>query len=194
MKAGVLIGSFLALAALLGCSKEGKLIVSNNCKTEFTGSIENEEMKIAPGDKFTKDIYIGKKALIVGPDEIEIEVSGYAMTKKAFNTTVTVKSDETSEYDISDDVGAITLLNAHSLQINRISTKLCDSTQFGENLLSLHQALSPGTSRLIQLEEGCWDILVLYGREDIPDTIASIPVNVGQIISISWIPGYSYVP
>lgn len=194
MKAGVLIGSFLALALLLGCSKEGKLIVSNNCKTEFTGSIENEEMKIAPGDKFAKDVYIGKRALIVGPNEIDVEISGSAMTKRAFRTAITVKSDETIEYDISDDVGAIALMNAHKLQINRISTKLCDSTQFGENLLSVHQALSPGTSRIIQLEEGCWDILLLYGREDIPDTITSIPVAVGQIISITWTPGYIYVP
>ncbi len=194
IRIGALLFFFIAAGALFGCSQEGNLEVKNDCQTEFEGYVDNQFVEIAPGDNVKTTIYIGKKAFVIGPDDIEVEIIGGARTKRSFTATVTVKSDETTIYSITDDVGALVFQNAHNLQINGISVKLCDSLQFGDNLLPKNQALSPGTARLIQLDEGCWDILVNFGREQILDTVTAVPVAIGQVLPISWIPGYVYTP
>lgn len=185
---------FLSAGALLGCSQEGSLVVKNDCQTEFEGYVDNRLVEIAPGDQVSMSVYIGKKALMIGPNDIPVEISGSALTKKPFVESIVIGSDETTIYSIVDDVGALIFQNAHNLQINNISVKNCDSLEFDEGLLTKNQVLSPGTSKLIQLGEGCWDILVDYGRESLLDTVTGIPGSIGQIIRISWVPGYVYVP
>lgn len=194
IRIGGLLFFFIAAGAFLGCSQDGDLVVENDCKTDFEGYVDGQYVEIAPGEQVSMNIYIGRTALVIGPNDIDVEISGSAWTKKAFTTSVTVESDATTIYPIVDDVSAISFLNAHSLQINEISLKPCDSLLFGESLLSKLQVLSPGTAMLIQVEENCWDILVNYGREQYLDTL-SVPVDsVGQVISIAWVPGYVYTP
>ena len=194
IRIGALLALFVASGAFLGCSQEGTLIIKNDCNTSFMGYADNQLVEIAAGDEVAMDIYIGKKALIVGPNDIEIEVSGSATTKRAFTTSTTVESDGTTIFSITDDVAAILFQNAYSLQINEISVKTCDSDTFGPSYLSKVQVLSPGTTMLIQLGKSCWDIQVNYGREGLLDTV-TVPVDsLGLIIPIAWIPGYEYEP
>jgi hypothetical protein len=185
---------FFAAGVFPGCSQEGNLVVRNDCQTEFEGYVDDQFVEIAPGDEVAMSVYIGKKALVIGPNDIDVEISGSAWTKKPFVESISIQSDETTIYPLVDDVGAIIFQNAYSLQINDISIKQCDSLEFGEGLLSKTQVLSPGTAKLIQLDEGCWDILVNYGREQLLDTVTGIPDAIGQVIRISWIPGYTYQP
>lgn len=191
---GALLVFFVAGGAFLGCSQEGTLVVKNDCTTEFDGYIDNQFVEIAPGDEVALTVYIGKKAFIIGPSDIGVEVTGYAWTKREFVSTVNVESDATTIYSITDDVGAIRFQNAYSLQINEISTKLCDSPEFDESLLSTTEVLAPGTTMLIQLEANCWDILVDYGRDRLLDTVRVTVESVGQVIPIAWTPGYEYQP
>ncbi len=191
---GALLVFFVAAGISSGCSQDGDLVVKNDCQTEFEGYVDDQFVEIAPGDEVTMNVYIGKRALVVGPTDIDVEISGSAWTKKPFVESVTIQSEEKTVYSLVDDVGAVIFQNAHSLQINEISVKQCDSLQFGESLLSKTQVLSPGTAKLIQLEEGCWDILVNYGREQLLDTVTGIPDAIGQVIRISWVPGYVYTP
>ena len=194
IRIGALLALFVASGAFLGCSQEGTLIIKNDCNTSFMGYADNQLVEIAAGDEVAMDIYIGKKALIVGPNDIEIEVSGSATTKRAFTTSTTVESDGTTIFSITDDVAAILFQNAYSLQINAISVKTCDSDTFGSSYLSKVQVLSPGTTMLIQLEKSCWDIQVNYGREELLDTVTVQVDSLGLIIPIAWIPGYEYEP
>lgn len=192
------IGALVAIAALAaclaGCSQEGNLVVENAGASEFQGTVENTHVTLDPGASYRTSIYIGKSLAIIGPTNIKVAINGSSETKRAFSDQAEVKGDETTTYRIIDDVGAVNLANAYSLAINEISYKLCSETSFSVSLLGTHKSLSPGSSVAIQLDAGCWDILVNYGREELLDTITAIPIDVGHVINIHWVPGYVYTP
>ena len=191
---GVLFASIAFVAILAGCSGEGNLTVKNEGTTEFQGYVENQSVIINPEASYTTSIYIGKTLGFIGPTDLPVTITGSAATKRAFSEDVTVTRDETTTYRIIDDVGALNFTNAFSLQVNAVSMKMCDSTQFGPNLLPAGHPVAPGTAKVIQVDPACWDILVNYGREEFLDTLFAIPVDVGQVINIAWIPGYVYTP
>jgi hypothetical protein len=179
---------------LAGCSQEGNLVVKNEGATEFQGYVENTQVTIDPGASYSTSVYIGKTLVFIGPTDLTVTISGSAATKKAFTEEVQIKSDETTAYPIIDDVGACSFTNAHFVQMNAISIKMCDSTTFGPNLLQQGHPIPPGTTRVLQIDPGCWDILVNYGREEYLDTVTAVPIEVGKVISIAWVPGYVYTP
>lgn len=178
-----------ALAALTcGCSQNGSLNVKNNCATEFIGMVGNQNVELAPGQSYPLDVYIGKSAGIIGPSEFDVTISGSAWTKKPFTASVAVKSDETTTYTISDDAGTILFWNAYTLQVNSVHVKKCGDASYGENLITTGRAFSPGDRLIIQLDPGCWDLLVNYSREELLDTRANITITVGIIDTIPWAP------
>jgi hypothetical protein len=184
-----------ALAAgLSACSQEGNLVVKNEGASTFQGYVENQSVTIDPGMSYKTSIYIGKNLTVIGPTDISIIVKGSSATKKLFSDEVWIKSNETATYPITDDVGALNFRNAYSLQVNGIQLKRCAEDAFGPNIVEKNHTLAPGTTRVIQFDPGCWDILVDYGREDLLDTVTSVTFEVGRIITIPWVPGYEYVP
>lgn len=193
IRIGALFVLVIAAAAFAGCSEDGDLVVKNECQTEFEGYVDNIFVQIAAGDQTSQNIYIGKTLVVVGPSDIDVDISGSAKTKRPFVDKIAVKSGETTTYTIVDDCGALQFQNAHSLQINEISVKLHDGDTFGDNLLGKNQPLSPGTAKVFQLDGGTWDVLVNYGREGILDTVTSVPIDIGQVVAISWIPGFEYL-
>lgn len=190
----VTISLLISVLSLLGCSQEGKLIVKNEGATEFQGIVENTQVTIDADDSYTKSVYIGKTLAFIGPSGLTVPISGSAATKRAFSDEIEISNDETTTYSIVDDVGACGFTNRYFLQINAISIKMCDSTTFGPSLLGQGQAVAPGTTKVIQFDPGCWDILVSYGREESLDTVTTIPIEVGDEITIPWVPGYVYAP
>jgi len=191
---GVLFAAIMFLALLSGCSEEGNLVIKNEGATEFTGYVEDESVIINPGSSYSTSVYIGKTLVVIGPTDLTVTITGSAATKRAFSEDVAVASDETTIYRIIDDVGALNFTNAHFLQVNTVSMKMCDSTEFGPNVLPGGHPVAPGTVKVIQIDPGCWDILVNYGREEFLDTITAVPVDIGQVISLAWVPGYIYTP
>lgn len=192
IRIGALFVLVVAAAAFAGCSEDGDLVIKNECQTEFEGYVDNIFVQIASGDQTSQNIYIGKTLVVVGPSDIDVDISGSAKTKRPFVDRIAVKSGETTTYSIVDDCGALQFQNAYSLQINEISVKLCADTTFGANFLERNQALSPGTAKIFQLDGGCWDILVNYGREGFLDTVTAVPIDIGEVVAISWIPGFVY--
>jgi hypothetical protein len=192
------IGALVAIAALAaclaGCSQEGNLVVENAGASEFGGTVENTHVMIDPGASYRATIYIGKSLAFIGPADVKVAIEGSSATKRTFRDEAEVKGDETITYRIIDDVGACNFANGYKLQVNEISYKLCDSTSFDVSLLGVHKALAPGSKYALQLDAGCWDILVNYGREELLDTVTAIPIEVGDIIDINWVPGYVYTP
>lgn len=193
IRIGALLVLVVAAAAFAGCSEDGDLVIKNECQTEFEGYVDNVFVQIAAGDQTSQTIYIGKTLLIVGPSDIDVDIAGSAKTKRPFIEKIAVKSGETTTYVIDDDAGALQFQNAYKLQINEIRVKLHDNEEFGDNLLGKNQALAPGTARAFQLDGGTWDVLVNYGREGILDTVSSVPIDIGQVVAISWIPGFEYL-
>jgi len=187
-----LILLLISVVGLSGCSQEGDLIVKNKGATEFQGSVENEHVTIDPGDSYTKSIYIGKSLAVVGPSGISVAISGSCPTKRAFSDEIYLMGDETTIYEINDDVGAVDLVNSYYLKINEVSVKLCSGTAFGSNLLDPASSIAPGTTKVIQIDPGCWDILLNYGRDELLDTVTAIPIALGDEITIPWVPGYVY--
>ncbi len=181
-----------ALAALAGCSQEGDLVVRNDGHSTFQGYVESQLVTIDPGASYKTSIYIGKTFALVGPTDIGVTVKGSSETKKVFETEVWVKSNETTTFVLRDDVGAVNFRNAYSLQINGIFLKRCAESAFGPNLVGNNRTVAPGTTKVIQFDPGCWDILVDYGRDHLKDTVQTVPVSIGQIIDIEWVPGYIY--
>ena len=181
-----------AIAAVIsGCSQNGTLNVKNNCRTEFVGHIDNQFVQLAPGQVYPLDVYIGKSAGLIGPKEYDITIEGSAWTKRQFTTSVTVKSDETTTYAITDDTGAILFWNAYNLQVNAVSVRKCTDTDFGPNLVTTGRPFSPGDKLVIQLDAGCWDVLVNYGRQELKDIVESDTLAVGRIDTMGWFPGYT---
>jgi hypothetical protein len=189
---------FFAIAVfvvgLSGCSQEGNLVVKNEGASQFQGYVENQSVIIDPGASYSTSVYIGKSLAIVGPSDIGIIIKGASATKKTFSDEIWIKSDETSTYRLIDDVGACNFTNAHFLGINGIQIKRCADAAFGPNLLEKNHTIAPGTTRLIQFDPGCWDILVNYGRLGLLDTVSTLPIGVGKILDIAWVPGYVYTP
>jgi len=188
----VLFVILIFVVGLSGCSQEGNLAVKNESVSEFQGDVENTRVTIDPGESYTTSIYIGKTLAFIGPSGLTVTISGSASTKRAFSDEVEITSDETTVYRIIDDVGACDFTNRYNLQINAISMKMCDSTEFGPNILGQDRAIAPGTTKVIQIDPGCWDILVNYGRQELLDTVTAIPIEVGDEIDIPWVPGYVY--
>jgi len=186
---GVAFATFIC-----GCSQNGSLNVKNGCATEFTGTVGNQYVELAPGQSYPLDVYIGKSAGFIGPSEYDITVAGSAWTKKPFTVSVAVKSDETTSYTISDDAGVILFWNAYNVQVNRVRVRKCGDASFGENLITTGRVFSPGDRLVIQLDPGCWDLLVNYRRDEVRDTAYAIDVTVGAIDTIGWYPGYPVPP
>ena len=182
------------VAGLSGCSQQGDLVVKNEGASTFQGYVETQSVTIDPGASYKTSIYIGKNLVVVGPTDIGVVVKGSSETKKEFSTEVWVKNGETTTYPLVDDVGALNFRNAHSLQVNGIQLKFCSATEFGENLVPKNHTIAPGTTKGIQVEPGCWDVLVNYGKEELLDTVQSVPISVGEIVTIAWVPGYVYTP
>jgi hypothetical protein len=192
------IRALCAIAALVagisGCSQQGDLVVKNEGASTFQGTVEGTAVTIDPGASYRTSIYIGKNLFVVGPTDIGVIVEGFSATKKEFSSEAWVKSGETTTYPIIDDVGAVSFQNAYSLQVNGIQIKRCTETVFGPNVVEKNHTIAPGTTKTVQFEAGCWDILVNYGREGLLDTVDAVTVNVGQVILIKWVPGYVYTP
>jgi len=188
----VLFVILVFVVGLSGCSQEGKLIVKNEGASDFQGTIENTQVTIDPGASYMTSIYIGKTLAFIGPSGLTVPISGSAATKRAFSDEIRITNDETTTYGIIDDVGACNFANRHYLQITTISIKLCDSTVFGPNLLGQNRAIAPTTSKVLQFDPGCWDILVKYGRDELLDTVTAVPIKIGDDINIPWVPGYVY--
>jgi hypothetical protein len=191
---GVLVGIIVFIAAVSGCSQQGTLVVKNEGASQFTGTVENTQVAIDPGMSYNASIYIGKTLTVVGPTDIQIPIEGSAETKRAFRATIEIKSNETTVYAIKDDVGACNFTNTYSLAINELSIKRCDGSTFGPNLVERNHTIGPGTTKAMQVDPGCWDILVNYGRQGRLDTVEAVPIGVGTIIHINWVPGYVYTP
>lgn len=189
-----LVFLFVSVGALSGCSQEGDLIVKNEGSTEFRGIVEYEDVTIDPGDSYSKTVYIGKSLAIVGPTGISVTISGSAPTTRAFSSEIYILGDETTTYEIHDNAGAVDLANRYHLKINEVSMKLCSDATFGPNILDPASSIAPGTTKVIQIDPGCWDILVNYGRDELLDTVTAVPIEVGDEITIPWVPGYVYTP
>jgi hypothetical protein len=186
---GALFTIFVVVLGLWGCSQEGNLVVKNECATEFQGNVDNHPVVIDKNMKFKTTVYIGKTLAVIGPKDINVVIRGGAWTKKDFTEEVPIKSGGTTVYRIVDDIGACDFKNAYNLSVNALSVKRCDSTHFQPNLLDKNQKLSPGDRKLIQLDAGCWDILVDYGREDSLVTVAGVQIRIGEVDTIKWVPG-----
>ncbi|MGD1047867.1 MAG: hypothetical protein ABR899_03815 [Candidatus Krumholzibacteriaceae bacterium] len=191
---GVLFGIIVFIAAILGCSQEGNLVVKNEGASEFKGTVENTAVIIDPGMSYSTSIYIGKTLAIIGPTDIKVSIEGSSITTRPFRDVIEIKSNETTLYPVKDDVGAVNFSNTYSLAVNQLQIKRCDSTTFGPNLVEANHTIGPGTTTPLQIDPGCWDILVNYGRQGLLDTVESVPVDVGTIIRIAWVPGYVYTP
>lgn len=187
---GALVATLAIAVGLWGCSQEGKLNVRNECSTEFSGHIDNQAVTIDPGMAYHTNIYIGKTLAVIGPKEITVPIDGSAWTKKHFAEEVLIKHGGTTIYRITDDTGACDFTNFYSLSINSLRVKSCDSTQFHPNVLEKNQKLVPGDKHLMQLDKGCWDILVNYGRQEFLDTITAVQIKIGEVDTITWQPGH----
>jgi hypothetical protein len=188
-----LIAVSLMTAALSGCSQEGTLVIENGASTEFTGVVEGTQVTLDTGDSYQTTVYIGRSLAIIGPDHITATVSGSAITTRAFTEEVTIKSGETTTFRVPNDVGALILTNLHTVSINEISARSCGLGDFGPNLLG-GKTIPPGASQTIQLDAGCWDFQINYGREAEIDIVEDAELRVGQVIDIPWVPGYVIPP
>jgi hypothetical protein len=189
-----LIALTLLVAALSGCSQEGTLVIENKAATEFTGTVDGTQVTLDPGGQYEASVYIGKSSGLVGPEQINVIISGSATTKRSFTDQIEVTSDETTTYTIQDDVGAILFTNLHTKAVNEIRISECDSLKWGPNLLAPKQTISPGATATLQIDGGCWDIQINYDREEILEVVESVQVDLGQIIEMEWAPGYVYPP
>jgi len=187
---GALFAILVIVMGLWGCSQEGNLTVRNECATEFQGHIDNQSVVIDTNMEYNTTVYIGKTLALVGPTDIVIDISGGAWTRRDFTDRFSVKSGETTLYRITSDVGACDFTNDYSLSVNALSVKHCDSTRFDPNLLEKNQKLSPGDKHLIQLDQGCWDVLVNYGREEFLDTVTAVHIKIGEVDTVKWVPGF----
>jgi hypothetical protein len=191
---GALFAIMAIVAILAGCSQEGNLVVANDGASQFQGTVENTHVTIDPGASYRTSVYIGKTLGFIGPTDIKVRIEGSSETKRAFRDETSITSGETTTYRIIDDVGACNFVNSYTLQVNELSYKLCDSTTFSPGVLGVHRSLAPGVRIALQLDAGCWDILVNYGREEFLDTVTAVPIEIGDIVTIHWVPGYAYTP
>jgi len=177
------------LLLFVGCSQDGDIKVVNNCNTTLTGLVDNDPVKLQPGESYTKNIYIGKKLGLIGPDEFEIEISGTAWTKKSFKTKVVVKSGQTTTYSVKDDIGALKLNNTYIKDIIELRLKKCDETEYGESYATENKPIKPGNFFLKQLDEGCYDIFLKYGSEAIEDSVKGLNISIGVVTEVNWTVG-----
>ena len=189
-----LIALTIFAAGLSGCSQEGTLVVKNSASTEFTGFVEGIQVTIDPTDSYETTVYIGKSLAVIGPDHISVIVAGTATTKRSFSEEVTVRSGETTTFQMVDDTGALIFTNMHGRTVNEIAARPCDSLVFGPNLLEGGRPIPPGSTRTIQIDKGCWDIQITYDPGETLQVVDSIQIDIGQIIEIEWTPVYVYPP
>ena len=148
--------------------------------------MDNDPVKLRPGESYSKNIYIGKKLGPIGPDEFEIEISGTAWTKKHFKTKMTVKSGQTTTYSIKDDIGALKFNNTYIKDIIELRLKKCDESEYSESYASENKPVKPGNFFVKQLEEGCYDVLLKYGNEAIEDSVKNINISIGVVTEVYW--------
>jgi len=176
----------LSLLIFVGCSQDGDFKIVNDCNTTFTGLVDNDPVKLQPGESYTKNIYIGKKLGLIGPDEFEIEISGSAWTKKSFKTKAVVKSGQTTTYSVKDDIGALKINNTYIKDIVELRLKKCDETEYGESYATDNKPIKPGNFFLKQLDEGCYDIFLKYGSEAIEDSVKGLNISIGVVTEVDW--------
>jgi hypothetical protein len=188
-----LIAVSIMAAALSGCSREGTLVIENNASTEFAGVVEGTQVTLETGASYQTTVYIGRSLGMIGPDEITATVAGSAITTRPFNEEVTIKNGETTTFQVSSDVGAVSVTNMHLASINEISARPCGLGDFGSNLLG-GKTIAPGATQTIQLDGGCWDLQFTYDRDAQIDIVEDAQLRVGQVIAIPWTPGYVIPP
>jgi hypothetical protein len=190
-----LIALTIFAAGLSGCSQEGTLVIKNSASTEFSGNVDGTQVTIDPTGSYETTIYIGKSLAIIGPDHFPVIISGFATTKRFFSEEVDVKGGETTTYLITNDAGALIFTNMYALgSVNEIAARPCGGGEFGPNLLEEKRTIPPGSTRTIQLDAGCWDIQINYGRDLTLEVVAGVELATGQTIEIGWAPGYVYPP
>ncbi len=177
-------------AALIGCSQDGDLTIVNDSASKFSGTLKGERIVIEPDKSITENIYIGKTFAFIGPDEIDVILAGKAWTKREFIEEVTVKSGETTTYRIVDDAGACYIQNMYGDIITAIAIKRCTDQEFGPNLME--REINTGRGFLLQLDEGCWDVHIIYSLQVYHYYIEDMPMQIGGIIRIYWHPDSTY--
>ncbi len=175
-----------ALFLFTSCSQDGDVKIVNNCNTNFTGILDEEPISLEPGESYSRNIYIGKKAFLIGPDEYDIELSGSAWTKKPFKATITVKAGETTTFSIKDDIGALRFLNDDSKARVEFRIQQCTETEYSESYVNEYKPIKPGKFLLLQLDEGCYDVSLRYGRMAIPDTVSDLTIEIGSVTEHRW--------
>ncbi len=174
-------------AILAGCSVEGELTIVNDSTQEFWGKLNDQPIILDEGQSTTQTIYIGKSSGLIGPDELEVRIAGSTWTKRPFSELIAVKKDDNTVYRIIDDAGSIFFENDSHLQVNQVRVKGCSETEFGPNLIPRNSVLNPADGILVQLDPGCYDFYVNYGREELLDTV-SADTDIGQVINLYWSP------
>jgi|WetSurMetagenome_2_1015567.scaffolds.fasta_scaffold70516_2 hypothetical protein len=184
----------ICAAGLSGCSQEGTLVIHNSASTEFNGFVDGTQVTIDPSHSYEATVYIGKSLAVIGPDHVPVVVEGSATTKRPFSEEVTIKSGETTTFQIADDTGALIFTNIHLRTVTAVATRACDSLAWGSNLLEAGRIIPPGSTRTIQLGAGCWDLKVTFDPDELIDIVSDIPIETGQVIEIAWDTTFVYTP
>jgi hypothetical protein len=158
--------------------------------TPFLGNLEGEEIEIEPGGSYTQNVYIGKSFGFIGPSEFDVLLYGSSYTKRFFEQIITAKGGETTTYSVKDDVGAFDFVNNYTTIVNQVSISRCDcdADSCWVDLLELSESLGPGVHLLIQVDPGCWDLKIIYHKDDLVSYMTDESIEIGEVVELLWVP------
>ncbi len=169
--------------SLMGCSKNGSLVISNESSGVLILSITGIDATLDPGEEESRSWKMS--STIFSKETKKVGVEGTGLYVFSFDEEYEITAGSTTRDNIHADGGAIVVENDHpTLSLVEAYLSPSSDSVWGNN--DLTGTITPGSSRVWTVSPGSWDVLIVtnlgsaYAMYGIP-----VSLNASQVLTFS---------
>lgn len=169
--------------SLIGCTKNGTLVISNESSGILYLSIASIETTLDAGEEESRSWKMS--STILSKETKKVPVEGIGLYVFAFDEEYEITAGSTTREEIYADGGAIAIVNDHpTLSIVEAYLSPSSDATWGSNDLS--STITPGTSYFWTVSAGSWDVRIVDNLDAYYDIYGiSVSLNNTQVLTFS---------
>lgn len=160
MTIGLLAISMLAL--FVACREDGRFVFRNDSDHETRIMIDRASSTISPNSTYERNWSLSYSIFGIDERSFDLTIRRRILIWEDVTERIRVRAGSTTREKVSDyyDAAGLEVINdSNAFSITQVYISPTTDTHWGENKLS--DRIRPGSSRLWNLSDGKWDILVV---------------------------------
>lgn len=147
------------LAATVGCSTDGVVVIHNQSNTDFVGAINDRGIALGGAESIELSVKIGTRVLFFGGGEKDVVFEGESCTRTAFTQTVTIEQGEEIDVFIQADAVCLVYRNDSAWNVDVAYRRDAGTADWGESQIG--GQLFASEAEFQRIEPGAYDFLMI---------------------------------